>query len=420
MGKYGHGGLAMKFQDLIRQRRICSVVLVLAASLSGTAEAALNSNQRAMATMLARNCTPPPPQNEQPFAPPGYCGQLSQLSPGSAAYESIVRQMTPDQILTIGSMGTRTNGGQTSVIKQVLGDRTRSWRLGNPTGGGAGDDLNSPLGVWFKADTDFGGLDNSFEFNGFRYNNFGLTVGADYRITDRWVSGMAFNYQRSNARLDAGRGDTDSDSYTGNLYTSYYLTDSLHVEATGAYSGFDYQAYRNVRAPVVGNRMTGSPGAGQYSFSVGGGYDFNYQSFIFAPYARTDYLALDVDSFRESGGPAAMAFEQQHIRSLTSTVGALISKAVSLPWGVVTPQLRGEWHHQFMDASRTVHASFVSDPTARVSMVGSSPDRDFYTLGADLSGTFAHGISAFLSYQTLLGSRAIESHKVMLGTRLEF
>jgi outer membrane autotransporter protein len=410
----------MTTHDSAQYRRLGKALLASAAVLAGSSEAALNSNQRAMASLLVSTCTPPPPQNEQPFTPPAYCGQLSQLTPGSAAYESIVRQMTPDQILTIGSMGTRTNGGQTSVIKQVLGDRTRSWRLGNPAGGGAGDDLMAPLGLWFKADTDFGGLDSSFAFNGFRYNNFGLTVGADYRITDRWVSGMAFNYHRSNARLDASRGDTDSDSYTGNIYTSYYITDGLHVEATGAYSGFDYQTFRNVRAPVVGNRMTGNPGAGQYAFSVGGGYDFNYQSFIFAPYARTDYLALDVDSFREGGGPAAMQFEQQHIRSLTSTVGALISKAVSLPWGVVTPQLRGEWHHQFMDAGRTVRAAFVSDPSAQVAIVGSSPDRDFYTLGADLSGTFAHGISAFLSYQTLLGSRAIESHKVMLGTRLEF
>lgn len=411
----------MTTHDSARYRRLGRVLLASALLLATQSEAALNTNQRAMATMLARNCTPPPPQNEQPFTPPGYCGQLSQLTPGSAAYESIVRQMTPDQIFAIGSMGSRTNGGQTSIIKQVLGDRTRTWRLGTPVGGGAGDDFASPLGLWFKADTDFGGLDRNLEFNGFRYNNFGFTAGADYRITDRWVSGLAFNYQRSNARHDAGRGDTDSDSYTGNIYTSYYLTDGLHVEATGAYSGFDYQTARIVQVPVVGNRMNGAPGASQYAFSAGGGYDFNYQSFILAPYARADYLALDVDSFKESGGPAAMQFEQQHIRSLTSTVGALFSKAISLPWGVVTPQLRGEWHHQFMDGSRTVRAAFVSDPAStRFGMVSSSPDRDFYTLGADVSGTFAHGISAFLSYQTLLGLRSVESHKVMLGTRLEF
>jgi len=397
--------------------RIGWVLLAATSFFAGSAVAALNASQRSMSAVLAATCTPPPDSNF--FAAPAYCGQLPQLTPGSAAYDSIVRQMTPDQILAIGSMGTRTNGGQTSVIKQVLSDRTRTWRLG--AGGAAGDDLTAPLGLWFKLDTDFGGLGRSVEFSGFRYNNFGLTAGADYRISDRWIAGLAFNYQRSNARLLDERGDTNHDSYTGNIYTSYYITDSLHLEATGAYSGFDYETFRNVRGPGVAGRMTGKPGAGQYAFSAGGGYDFQIDSFLFAPYVRADYLGLDVDGYRESGGPAAMQFEQQHIRSLTSSVGALFSKAISLPWGVLTPQLRGEWHHQFMDEGRTIHAAFVSNPaTTQMTILGSSPDRDFYTLGADLSGTFAHGISAFLSYQTLLGSRSIESHKVMLGTRLEF
>jgi uncharacterized protein with beta-barrel porin domain len=332
----------------------------------------------------------------------------------------VLTSITPLQILSIGSAAMTITGGQLSLLNGMVSDRGRLFH--RPTkGGGAGDEFGTPLNFWFKTDTDFGQRDTTFTFAGFKFNNFGLNAGADYRLTDNWVTGLAFTYQRNNARFDAHRGDTDSDAYSGSIYTSYYITDALHVEATGSYGGLDYETSRNVTLVGGGERLRGAPGAEVYTFSFGGGYDFNYRSITFAPYARTDYIGLDVESFKETGGVTAVRFNKQNIRSLTSTVGAQLSTAVSFPWGVLTPQLRSEWHHQFENDARTVNGYFLADPSrTQFGIVGDSPTRDYCTLGADLSGTFAHGVSAFLSFQTLLGVQNVESHKVMLGTRLEF
>lgn len=319
-------------------------------------------------------------------------------------------------------MATRITGGQRNLLNSMVTERGRRLRNAEKEGGGAGDEFAAPLNFWFKTDTDFGQRETTATFAGFNFNNFGLNGGVDYRITDNWVAGLAFTYQRANSRFLSARGDTNNDAYSGSIYTSYYITEGLHVEATGSYGGLDYETFRNATlVDGTKERLRGKPGAENYGFSFGGGYDFTYQSFTFAPYARTDYIGLDVDAFRETGGITAVQFQKQNIRSLTSTVGGQISRAISFPWGVLTPQLRGEWHHQFLDNARRISGSFVSDPAStQFNIFSGPPDRDFYTLGADLSGTFAHGISAFLGYQTLLGSKFIESHKVMLGTRVEF
>ena len=132
-------------------------------------------------------------------------------------------------------------------------------------------------------------------------------------------------------------------------------------------------------------------------------------------------MNLDIDGFSERGSIAAVQFAKQNIESLTSTVGIQTAYTVSFPWGVLIPQLRGEWHHQFLDGRRQIQASFVTDPSGQIfTLSGDGPSRDYYTFGAEVSTVLPGGISAFLAYETLQGYSNINSNKLMLGSRLEF
>ncbi|MGZ5000461.1 MAG: autotransporter outer membrane beta-barrel domain-containing protein, partial [Methylomonas sp.] len=158
-----------------------------------------------------------------------------------------------------------------------------------------------------------------------------------------------------------------------------------------------------------------------YAFSWGGGYDFNYQALTIAPYARGDYSNLDIGSYTETGSIAAIHFGKQNIESLTSTLGVQTAYTFSFPWGVLIPQLRGEWHHQFSDGARQIQASFASDPAGEIfTLNGTGPSRDYYTVGAEVSSVLPGGVSAFLAYETLQGYTNINSNKLMLGARMEF
>lgn len=348
------------------------------------------------------------------------CNQgTSGLSPlcSSASNSQDVVALTPDQLFGMGSMATRVNGGSTT---RPVSSYHFDQRKGHA--GGAGDSDYSKLSFWGKVDSDFGTRHTTSKIHGFDFDNHNFNAGGDYRLSDSWLAGALFAYRHNTASFDLNRGETVNDSYTGGIYTTYQITDALHVEATATYGGYHYDTQRNINLVNLGpSTAKGSTNGGQYAFSWGGGYDFNYGALTIAPYARGEYINLDIDGYSESGSIGAVRFGKQNIESLVSTVGLQTAYTMSFSWGVLIPQLRGEWHHQYADGKRFISTSFVSDPTNQsFVMTGGLPTRDYYTFGAELTGVMPGGVSAFLVYESLQGYADIDSNKLMLGTRLEF
>jgi outer membrane autotransporter protein len=177
----------------------------------------------------------------------------------------------------------------------------------------------------------------------------------------------------------------------------------------------------------VNQTAQGDTDSSQFSFSVGAGYDFNVQGFTITPFARLEYSRLDVDGYQESinntanGFGLALAFDDQDVESLLSVLGAQASYAISTGIGVLLPQVRAEWRHEFKNDARTITSRFVNDPLRTpLALVTDSPDRDFFALGVSLSATFRGGVAAFVSYEPIVGLSKVASHSVVGGIRLEF
>ncbi len=388
-------------------RFACQIILLM--SLPSGADAAGITNQQAVANAIT-SC------NSLNSGDGVYFGPTNSICNVQATAANI-QSLTPDQIFGMGYQSTRVNGGKVGQPYDYF--RTQNSRM---TGGGAGDDNFSRLSFWAKTDNDFGLTNTTLNSTGYRFDNHHFVFGADYRLQNNWVAGGSFTYQYNNATFDSGRGATTSNNYSGSIYTTYSITDALHVEATASYGGFNYQTSRNIQLSGFGSSVaTGSPIGYQYAFSWGGGYDFTYQALTVAPYIRGDYMYQGINSYTETGSIAAMSFDSQVIESMVSTVGVQSSYTFSMPWGVLIPQLRGEWHHQYMDSQRQMQGSFTSDPTGQViTMTGNTPSSDYYTFGAEVSSVLPGGISAFLAYETLQGYTNVTSNKLMLGGRLEF
>jgi len=376
-----------------------AIVLTLWASWSIQGVAAPNPNQQAIGAALSR------------------CTNTDVAVCQASAVD--LQSLTPDQVFGLGSMSTRINGGQATMPYDYFGANRKGK---GKAGGGAGDIDLSAWNFWGKVDSGFGSQTaTARNVSGFKFDNHNFMVGADYRINEQWMAGANFDYRHSNATFNAGRGDTLSDSYIGGLYSSYFITDALHVDATATYGGLDYETRRNIEFFGNSSVAKATPTAEQYSFSWGGGYDFNYQALTVAPYLRGEYIGLGIDRYSEHGSAAAVQFNKQNVESLISTLGVQSSYAFSFPWGVLIPQLRGEWHHQYLDGSRSVTGSFVAaGSSSRFTMVSDGPSRDYYTFGAEVSSVLPGGISAFLAYETLQGYQNINSNRLMLGGRVEF
>lgn len=142
----------------------------------------------------------------------------------------------------------------------------------------------------------------------------------------------------------------------------------------------------------------------QYAVNGGGGY-VHVTSFTLGPYGHIQYLHADIDDYGEpdAAGGHELTISDQTIESLLTSLGGRVNYALSTGIGVFIPEVRFEWNHEFKNDTRFVEARYTFDPFNTVFGIPTdSPDRNYFTLGASVSGTFAHGIRGFVDYQTLI------------------
>jgi outer membrane autotransporter protein len=298
--------------------------------------------------------------------------------------------------------------------------------LGRPGAGGAASgqdvDQSSRLGAFLNGTVSFGDKDPTSEEAGFNFLTGGLTGGLDYRFGDTLIGGVALGYTTTDNDFDGGAGKLGIDAITISIYGSYYPLAELYVDLIASFSLKDQELTRNIVYPSVNRTARGDTDAQEYAVSVGGGYDFVYQGWTFGPYGRLDYVNTEIDGFTESGALGLnLTFGAQDITSLSTVLGAQVTRAISTDFGVLIPAAHADWQHEFEDESRLITVQYAADPNAnRFSVITDSPDRDFANLGASLALVLPGGWMAFVAYETVLGLRDISNHIFTFGGRLEF
>jgi len=365
-----------------------------------------------------------------------------------------VGQIAPEQQIVPGVQATRTmssiqNIANTAVIsrlgvlraqmRQAKGvryanrfDRNSGYfsfaSNGFPSGGSAGIADSNRLSIWGNGTYFEGNVDTSSNQLGFGFDNWGGTVGVDYRITDEVVAGASFSYLGTNANVDNSGSRIKSDSYTGSIFAMYTHDSGFYVDGVASYGGADFDITRSIQYTFNGDDVNasakGTPGGLQYSVGAGVGYQYTTGATTIEPYARADYRGLEIDSFDESesglGVGWASHFSRQRVRSLPTTVGMRLNHAFSTSWGIIQPQINGAWHHEFKDNQRNIQTRFLGNGgDLRYNIVTESPDNNYFTVGASISFTLPHGITAFTGYSRLLGYHNITSQRVTFGGRME-
>jgi outer membrane autotransporter protein len=304
--------------------------------------------------------------------------------------------------------------------------------------GGASADVGDGLGVFLNAMGSFGNKNGTANEAGYDYHNVGATAGADYRFMENLVAGLAFTYLRTDANITSfALGEVDSNSYGLSLYGTYYVG-PFYLDLLG---GFTYNSYSTTRqivyapdanavpAPAnsglgqaVNRTATADPTGWQYMFNGGAGYDFHVGALTATPYARMEYLNLQVGSYAESGADGLnLRVQKQTVDSLLSVLGGRLSYALSVPFGVLVPQVHGEWRHEILNDQRSIRAQFANDPLDTVfSVPTDKPDRDYFAVGASMSAALGKGIAAFFDFETILGLRDVTNYGFTAGVRMSF
>jgi outer membrane autotransporter protein len=323
--------------------------------------------------------------------------------------------------------------------RKVSGDELFSIQARNIRGGAAGADEAgfSRLGVFVNGNYGWGDRDATLRQSGFDFDSYGVTAGVDYRFTDQFVLGAAFGYGNTEVEINAQGGTLDTDAYSVSVYGSYYPTQAFYIDAIVSGGLNDHDQARSIRygvassAPggrtLVRQTATAEIDSDQISASLGSGYNFAQNGWTFGPYGRLEYVDVDVDGFRENisnptaaGSGLALEIDEQDFTSFTLAVGGQVTRAISMPWGVLLPQLNAEYVHEFENDNDAIAGRFLGDLSGTTFFLPTDdPDRNYVNLSVGASAVFAEGRSAFIQYQTLLGYEDLESHAIGVGLRIE-
>ncbi len=318
--------------------------------------------------------------------------------------------------VSIAGLNLRDSSGQLLAAN-------KDW-LGSALAAGEEDGGDGRFGVFVTGDYSFGGDDGSNEEAGYDLDGYGITAGADYKLSDNLITGAAFGYTRTKNDFDQNGGKLDQDTYSLSLYASVY-SGPLYLDGVISYAFSDTNidrriSYGGLIRPV--NRVANGDTEGdEWSFSAGTGYEFSRGGWSLSPLARIIYSDTDIDAYSETGALGLnLAVAGQNIKSFETALGADVSYAHSTNFGVVTPQIRLEWAHEFDNDSRQITAQYVNDPrNNRFFVRTDSPDRNYYVLGGGLSALMTGGKTAFAEVETVLGREGYEKHTFRIGARLE-
>lgn len=275
---------------------------------------------------------------------------------------------------------------------------------------------------------------------GFDGTIWGLGAGFDYRVTDRLLLGLLFNFDRTDGSFDpqvpagapftaqSNEGTRQSNAYIISLIGSYAWANGLYLDGHLGGGGLDFDLRRNVifqesgRSSQMNVNTVADVGGAELSASGGIGWDKGWRALSGGAYFRTRYIIDWIDDYREQGGSGlAMAYPERSQESLTTIVGLRSSYALSTGIGVIVPQVRVEWEHEFLRDGLVTAATYLDDTGGNAfAMAGDAPDRDYINLGVGVAMVMKGGLMPFVDYQGLFAYKEWSRQRFTAGFRKEF
>jgi len=318
---------------------------------------------------------------------------------------------------------TRTSGGGEDAVRRRL-ERLKAGKAASA------DDTELGRGFGMFVTTEYQSLNKStsiFEL-GYEQNTTGATVGVDYSFGRLGVLGAAVNYMHEFGDFAGQTGGYNNDLYSFILYGTVTPLPSLFVDLNAGYTRKEYGIDRRVSianiptsVPVFLGRIEGDTHSDDFRLGARIGYDFTLGALTFGPRIGANYRESAIAGFKETGNTGIeLIYGDQTVVSLTTTAGVFTSYAISTRFGVIVPQLTGEYIHEFANDQRTVPFTFVNAPAGTYRFLTEPPDRDYFTVGGGAVLQLPSGLTPFVNYVEVLGQTRRTQRTVTLGLRFGF
>lgn len=231
------------------------------------------------------------------------------------------------------------------------GDRQRGRSGALPYMGGEGDEAtgvtNRPQwAFWTAGSVDFGFADASYEQSGFKFTTSGVTVGADYLVSDKLAVGAGLGYGRDRTKIGDMGTQSNADSVSAAVYGSYSFGRGMYLDGVAGYSRLSFDSRRWVVA--ANDFAQGKRDGDQWFAALSAGYEYRDKQWLVSPYGRVLMSRNKLKRFDEKGaGINALTYFDQSATTTSGVVGLRTEFSQETRWGVLLPFARVEFQHDF-------------------------------------------------------------------------
>jgi outer membrane lipase/esterase len=275
------------------------------------------------------------------------------------------------------------------------------------------------LSVFVSGDSNFGDRSATSTNTGFNVDTKGLTVGADYPVSENIAVGVALSSANTNNQLNDNRGKVAVNSTSISVYGNY-TQDKFYTDALLNYGWNNFTVARNIRVPGF-TAATATPTGNQLSFRVSGGYDFGSNGLSFGPTAGIRYSKINVGGYTEQNGDILnLKVNPQDLDSLIFNLGGQISYPFKASFGTISPYFAANFEHEFGQNGRQVVTELVTQPGIPIRTKIGANDRDFIRVSTGVQTEFTNNLSVNLGYETIVGKDNFSDNYLNAKIRYQF
>lgn len=292
------------------------------------------------------------------------------------------------------------DAGYSSSSSYEINTGSTSFAVGN----GSPYLSDSKWGFWAKGYGLFGTRDGSDEAPGYDYTTYGVGFGLDHQFTDTLLLGLTGGYSDGDVDYDGSPDSSELSATHLGVYGSWDAG-STYVDSLLTYSDLDYETQRYVE--LTDERLEGDFGGYAVSGYFETGFDWRkIHGWQLQPLASFQFSYMDLDNYTESGGDAALGYDDQTYESYIGSLGTKVTRNLLKDSAEkrLVAQFRARWLHEFGDTRSDVNTFFASDPTTIFSIRDSEIARDSAVLGVGLAAQLNSSTRLYVDYDTRLNA----------------
>lgn len=279
----------------------------------------------------------------------------------------------------------------------------------------------SELAWWVGGSIDFGHRNPLTGASGFRFHTDGVSLGADYRVSQLWSVGLGGGFSSDRSEVGSKGSKSTSNSSVLAVYAALRPAPNTFVDAVLGHSALSFDLNRYITDE--GGFATGQRRGRQWFGSLSGGYEYRErQGLLLSAYARLDLMRATLNGYAESAADVnGLSYGEQAVRMTTGKLGLRAETVYALGASELQPRARLEYQRHFEGADLA---------TMSYTDLGSSaPVYTAHPLGArrgqwmaEVGGKWVlrSGLALSLDYASSLDNGGGAVHTIRLGAQGRF